>query len=382
MVDGIVVAVGMVAWNEEGSIALTIDSVFQQQLFARPPDGVAKVELVILANGCTDRTVERAQAAIDRNLAACGSKRTGARVIDIKAPGRANAWNRFVHEWTDRETKYIFFMDADIVITNPRAMLSMVEGLEKEPRKHVATATGTKDNTLKPRMSLWDRMTVGVSNMEKDARLMYVNGQLYCGRSSFFRSFLFPPGFVCGDDSFIATMATTNLLTTGYEWDRICYPEDARYVFEAYTHPLKLFKQHRRRAVGLAVRMMMVDYVKTKQKDGQPNGGEIIRSLTATDSEWLLKYTRERVREAGFWVIPLKTGFHRVDQWKRSKGLAKVKRLPLMVLGTVWAVGVAIAGNLMFRKGTYLGAWQINQNTRMVEGAGTGAPASTVQVSR
>jgi hypothetical protein len=94
----ICLSLGMMAWNEEDSIRPTLESLFQQTIFERLARRGERCEILVLANGCTDRTVAVAQEICTRmeqtHPWAAGF---AARVIDTPEAGRNNAWNR--HFW-------------------------------------------------------------------------------------------------------------------------------------------------------------------------------------------------------------------------------------------------------------------------------------------
>ena len=77
------------AWNEENSIQVMLDSLFRQTLFARLAERGERCEIVCLANGCTDGTVAVTRSIFERqrgsNSAADGFR---AWVADIPEPGR------------------------------------------------------------------------------------------------------------------------------------------------------------------------------------------------------------------------------------------------------------------------------------------------------
>ena len=119
----IALSIGIMAWNEEASIVPMLASLFGQSLFAHLAARGECCEIICLANGCTDRTVAVATEIFAR-MAREHPARHGwrARVADIATPGRNNAWNRFVHEFSAREARYLCLMDADIVFNRPETL--------------------------------------------------------------------------------------------------------------------------------------------------------------------------------------------------------------------------------------------------------------------
>ncbi|MCX7396091.1 MAG: glycosyltransferase [Planctomycetales bacterium] len=359
------IAIGIMLWNEEQTIGMTIDSIFSQTLLSEIKSNVESVEVVALANGCTDQSIPNARDAFSRNLAKCVLPCVQARVEELPK-GRSPAWNWFVHERTSPDTSYILFMDADITINNHNAMWSMIDGLENSEYHPVAGALGIKDIDLQEHKTLLQRTTSSFTKMEQDARHFYLCGGLYCGRASFFRRIEFPKGFVCGDDGFIASMAITNFWTSDYEFDRILHPADATFVFESYSTLPRLFKQHRRRMVGSVVRTMILDYVRSKQSGGVPDAGSIIRNACQENPLWLEEHCRQQIAALGFWVVPPRTIFYRLTQLRRLSLWKKIARFPLAIVGTLWQAAVIVSANRAFHSGQYANVWTSMPNTRMM----------------
>ena len=366
------ISIGIMLWNEESSVGSVIDSLFRQTLFTKPILGVESVDLVILANGCTDESIPNALAAMERNMDSCQTPYVSSRVIELPR-NKQRAWNQFVHRLTPENTDYIFSMDADIVVTDPRALEDLLEGLENNPRPNVATADGLKHIELLKKRNLWQALTLAMTRMFHDARQYHVNGHLYCGRANFLRRLEFPRGFVSGDDGFIGLMTITNLMTTEYELDRIHYLDRPTYVFEAYLSPSRLFRQHRRRMVGATVSAMILDYISSKQVDGKPDAGIILRKLCKEDPEWLNRYVTEQIHQRGFWVAPLSGVMYRFTHLRRLSLSRKILRFPLACAGAVWSLGVIIAANRMFRSGTYVSAWENMPNSEALDSLLPGA---------
>ena len=52
----ICISIGVLAWNEEEAIGTTLQSLFQQSLFAQLKQRSLRCEVICVVNGCTDQT--------------------------------------------------------------------------------------------------------------------------------------------------------------------------------------------------------------------------------------------------------------------------------------------------------------------------------------
>ncbi len=91
--------IAMFAHNEEDSIANAIESIFESF------DESSDVRLFVLANGCTDRTVEIVRLLTD--------KYPQIKLIEILFADKCNAWNEYVYKYADDSFCH-FFCDADV----------------------------------------------------------------------------------------------------------------------------------------------------------------------------------------------------------------------------------------------------------------------------
>src|SRR5262249_12520320 len=130
----IALSIGILAWNEEASIGPMLESLFAQSLFRHLADRGERCEVICLANGCTDRTVPFTRDFFER-MEREHVDRAGlsAWVADIPEPGRNNAWNRFVHELSSAEARFLCVMDADIVFNRPDTLELVLHELETDP---------------------------------------------------------------------------------------------------------------------------------------------------------------------------------------------------------------------------------------------------------
>lgn len=117
------VSVCIFAYNEQDSIAACIDSI------RTAADGAFEsthVTINVLANGCTDRTIDLVAEA------AASDSRVVARVLEIG--DKASAWNSYVHDIADLssdETLHVF-MDGDVTCTSD-TLQSVLDAFGKSP---------------------------------------------------------------------------------------------------------------------------------------------------------------------------------------------------------------------------------------------------------
>src|SRR5579871_3993317 len=193
-------SIGIIAWNEEQGICGMLESLFQQSLFAELGRRGQRCEIVCVTNGCTDRTPEVVAEFFARQSDQHPElKNFSCRVINVAQRGKINAWNRFVHSFSARDAKYLFLMDADIFIHPPETLWNMVKTLEKNAEASVAVDLPRKDIVFKKRKTMWERLSMGASQMTGSARGQLC-GQLYCIRSEVARNIYLPRDLCACDD--------------------------------------------------------------------------------------------------------------------------------------------------------------------------------------
>src|SRR4029077_14076402 len=88
-----------------------------------------------------------------------------ARVAVIPEPGRNNAWNRFVHEFSAREARYLSLMDADILFDRTDTLELVLEELERNPHLGGASDWPCKNIAKKKHPSFRERLSLSMSDM-------------------------------------------------------------------------------------------------------------------------------------------------------------------------------------------------------------------------
>ena len=363
------ISVGIVAWNEAVSIGMTIDSLFSQQLFQCHHEGVEGIEIVVLANGCTDDTSVVAMNAINKCLAMCPLKYVSARVCELPGPDRPGAWNELVHRISNRRSDYIVMMDGDIYFSSRDTIWQLVRSLEEDPYAHAAASMATKDVALKRRRTVKDRVSLVMTDMTRrvvdNLKRRILTGGCYCGRAAYWRRIELPAG-MRGDDAFLTRMAVTSLLTTPPDERRIACPEGATFVFEAYDSLWVLFKQHRRRMVGRYIESLIYEAVGAEICRSGGDAGEVLHRWNREDPGWLVKMIRQRVAKAGSCIYPLGRMLSRWRQAAYQPFPRSVFLFPLAMLGSVWDLAVGLAAtNVMKRNQTHK-VWFDTRNKRLL----------------
>ncbi|MCP5216162.1 MAG: glycosyltransferase family 2 protein [Pseudomonadales bacterium] len=198
-------AIAVFAHNEAKTIQRALESIITAI-------GNQGISIYVLANGCTDTTIERVHqsAANINNLW----------LLESKVADKASAWNLFVHEVLSNNRlaglDICFFMDGDVTLAVD-ALELLAAALEQVPSAEAAgamPATGRNKDAWRQRMP--------ISGM--------LAGNCYALRSSFIqqireRPVRMPVGLI-GEDFFVSWLVASNV------WRKqLTKDEDVRCIF-------------------------------------------------------------------------------------------------------------------------------------------------------
>ena len=124
-IKGCSVSIGIFAHNEEKNILSTLLSLASQDIFNLPLFETSNIKVLVLANGCTDATVEIATDYLARQSAFNGQ------VIEIKRAGKSHAWNQFVHRPESLSRDYFICLDSDIKFGSTAVLSTLVRRLHR-----------------------------------------------------------------------------------------------------------------------------------------------------------------------------------------------------------------------------------------------------------
>ena len=330
----IALSIGIMAWNEEASIVPMLASLFGQSIFAHLAQRNERCEIICLANGCIDRTVEVAAEIFARMEREHPARRGWcARVADIRIAGRNNAWNRFVHELSAREARFLCVMDADITFDRPDTLQLVLDEMERNPRLGGASDWPIKSIARKARPSWRERLSLATSEMTGTipGRL---NGMLYCLRAEIARNLYLPRDVLANDDGFFKAAICTDFFRAPLDPGKVVSVRGATHLYEPYLSLREVLNNQKRQMIGQTTVHVIVEHLQTRSEADRAHLAATLQRLEADDPDWLKKLIDAHVaRTRYFWrLFPGILGF----RWRRlgqMRGLRRLTHFPAALAG-------------------------------------------------
>jgi len=321
----VTLSIGIMTWNEEVSIGPMLESLFRQSIFGRLEARNEGYQIVCLANGCTDRTVEVARAAMAKiGMEYLDRLGQSSWVEEIPEPGRNNAWNMFVHEFSAPEARYLCLMDADIVFDQANTLELVVGELERNPHLGGASDCPRKNIAGKARLSHRERLSLAASDMTEtiEGRL---NGMLYCLRAGIARNLYLPRDLIAIDDGFFKAAVCTDFFSAPVDPSKVVSVRGASHLYEPYLSFRDVMNNQKRQMIGQTTVYVAIEHVKTLPLSERANLNATFRAKEAHDPDWLKRLIEAHVaRPRPFWrLFPGILGF----RWKRLAKMRGRRRL-------------------------------------------------------
>lgn len=356
------ISIGILAHNEEHSVVGTIDSLLSQSVFGSDTLVGAQWEVVVVANGCTDRTHETAEHALSA-VAANRSLQPNLRfrVHSLARAGKSNAWNELIHNIMDPATAIVVMIDADIEFGDVKTIENAIACLLENDEAKVVVDLPLNDLTRKKNPNFIERVLARASWMKFENQPPGVAGSFYCARASTLREIWMPIGLP-GEDGFLAAMIMTDCFRSPPVRSRVIRAQNASHYYEGLSTLSRVLQHEIRLAIGTALNIYLCWYtlVFLTAPTG-PGAGELIRALNEEAPTWYEKMMASEVARRGFWVLPrgMLRGCvtNRFRGWRQRAFLNKVAEVPLRAGAIVLDFVVLWLSNRKLRNNVGVGYW-------------------------
>ncbi len=353
------IVIGLLAWNEENSIVATLASLGTQSLLSHADGQHFQIEILVVPNGCTDRTPEVAAEAL-LHLSA-DFPAISCRVERLAEGGKSQAWNHLIHEFTGWDVDYFIMMDADIELLTPGTLEALWKTLETTPQAIISTDLPVKHLTRKTHLSPLDRILLGAGQMTRTTPGQ-LTGQLYCARASALRKVWMPKGLIV-EDGFLKQILCTGGFSHPVDNSLIVRAEGASHLFECYTKLKDIWNHQIRQAIGHTLYTYLTKFVRT-EIPGRPVFS-VMMEKSRSDPEWFLRVIREEVKSRGWWVMDTASLMMRWRRIRFAKGLGKLKFLVLAAAASPFDLLVFLVSNSRLRSGQVTGIWKDTRTTTL-----------------
>lgn len=364
MKDSLKVTIGMLAWNEETGILPALESICNQSLFQNAVDLGVELELLVIANGCTDRTVEITRSFFSRARETFpDGGPVELRLKEVSEAGFANAWNLLSHSFSRRDADFIFFINADIVITQSDLFEKMLDKLQENQGLLVVSPKGHKHIEAAKCKSLFDRINLAVTRFSDASQSGQVRGHCFCARSSVMRSVWLPRKFPGAVDGLFKRLVVTDMVSRPD--DSSCIGViDTGYTFEAYRTLRDIANRRVRLFVGQTFIETLVRHIKTMREiRPEMDATAYLRERDKTDPSWLHRLVQLSIKQNGL-------GFTMPSPWFRFRYLhrsdlgnfRKAVMLPVALIAFTFDLPVFIAAAIRLKTGKVSNVWKDTRN--------------------
>ncbi len=326
------ISIGMLAYNEASGIRQTLESFLQQSIF-RSTDRQFEIEIIAVPNGCRDQTAAIMRQTLGQIINPTDYPRVTWQVHELTRPGKSNAWNHYVHQFSDPQAAYLFLVDADILFPDHHTLLPLLDLLERSPTVGVTVDQPIKNVVLKPHKNLIDHLSTVVSQLSGSSGAAWLCGQLYCARAVLLRQ-IYIPAALPAQDAFLYEMLTTDCLTAPQQRDRIARAPDTLHVFEAYTHPQKLLKHERLMLIAKITNALVFEQLNgvLRHATERQSAASLCREWDQQNPQWVKHLVRAKRRDQSGWFVPSAFWQRRFINLSGKPLLKRLCLLPLAIL--------------------------------------------------
>lgn len=348
-------SIGIFACNESASISKTLESLLKQSLFNNSSN-YDLIEIIVVPNGCTDDTAEVARAKLRELIGEPEQSNIQWQVCEINQPGKSNAWNFYVHQFSDSAADFLILMDADIEFIETHTLSNMLDVFRTNKKAWVSLDRPIKDVSLKKEKNWREKLSVAVSGTSSsNSGRLYICGQLYCSPASVLRRIWLPIGLPV-EDGFLTAMVVSNNFTSLSNLERIVRADSASHSFKAYLDPIDLVRHEQRIVIGIAINIFLSKYLKTIC-NRQFNAGSLIKQMNQQDPQWLKHFIEDNISTKRWWTLPTPLVFRRLRNLKNRSLSKALLFAPIALAAFLVDIPIFILANYKLSKGVGWNYW-------------------------
>jgi hypothetical protein len=263
--------------------------------------------------------------------------------VELEQGSKANAWNAFVHQFSDKEATHLALMDADIEFLNATVLEEMLVSVLDNDEKCLNVGNPLKAIALKPNKTAIEKLSVLASQMSRK-KVPQLCGQLYLGKALAIRGITLPSGMVA-QDGFLGQLFSTDYLTLPYDAERrMIRLSKPSHTFEAYTTPKSFWRHEVQLTKSTLMHQFLYDFLKTKSQTHGLSVQKTIEYLNNNDPAWVnaefSAMLGQKTSQGQYWLLPGWMFSKRLRALKHAGLLKALITSPLAIIFTLidWAV--------------------------------------------
>ena len=336
-----IIDIAVFAHNEEDNIADILLELDQQDILESSDHSV---NVYILANGCQDKTVTKAEGFLSQlNNSSAFS------VHDLSLGGKSRTWNTFTHHISRADVGILVFMDADISMPDGTTLRRLVKMLAENAQLDAVTSKPVKDIVINPvGLSPIDKVIAKAGGTLNDWRHS-ICGQLYAMRADTARSFHLPIGLPV-EDGFVRAMITTSVLSETPTDRKIDGSDDVYHVYKSERSIAGLLRHQTRIVIGSAINATLFEVL--RREDG--SGIKSLLKVSSENPEWLPGILRNELPKAKSGWVPWHFLFKRINNFRHQ---ASFKSKVIIILGFGFDAVAFVMAQIRMARGAGAGFW-------------------------
>lgn len=344
------ISIGILAHNEEAVISAMLGSLFQQSIFAATSPWFNRIEVICLPNGCNDATGQKVAESFEH-----AKNGVGARLIlkELHEPGKANAWNVFVHDMAAPTSEYIVLLDADIVLGGTDVLERMLNALESDSQAVVAVDDPKKDIVKKDNLSAYEKFLLLIAAPQM-TDCPGICGQLYVARAQALKKLFLPKGLTV-EDGFLRLMLLTNGLLSPQDCRKIVLVPGAYHYYETVYRIGEIVNHEIRILGGTVINHLLKDYLGSEVNKSGADACAVARTFSLQNPNWVADYINAQWQKLGISAIPRRMWVRRF-YWPRNRSPFLIWWVKTLVRTIPeWILLILVV--LRMRNGQVVGRW-------------------------